>query len=255
MSRLLSGQRAIITGAGKGIGRQIALNLGRNGCRVCAVSRTQDDIDDVVSKIRKYGSESIGVLANVSRSNDARRIVSKAKLAFGGIDAIVCAAGYPMKEDLWEKSIHELKENDLLEIFKVDVLGSFLLAKEALPLMAKQRSGVVVMFSSTPAISGYEKGGAYAISKAANLGLMKSIASEYGKYNIRAYAIAPGNIKTNRTFDHLTVRERKVLELEPAMKRWGEPEEVSRVVVALVSDSMSFVTGQTIVVDGGTVML
>lgn len=245
----------IVTGAGRGIGKEIAKSAARNGARVCFVSRSQRDLNHVVSAVKKDGGTGIGVMADVSSEDDVKRIVSSTREAFHRIDGLVCVAGYPMIEKLWNTNVHRLTEKDLLDVFKTDVLGSFLLVKEVLPIMMKQRSGVIILFSSTPAISGYDKGGAYVVSKTAILGLMKSIAAEYGRYNIRAYAIAPGNIKTKRTFAHLPKSERTELEQESAMKRWGEPSEVAKVALSLLSSDMSFVTGQTIVVDGGTVML
>jgi len=191
----------------------------------------------------------------VTISSDAGMIVSRAIEKLGGIDILVCAAGYPFDPELWDKSLHELTEDDFLRTFNSDLLGSFRFAKGVIPEMIRQRSGVVILFSSTTAIAGYNKGGSYTIAKSAVRGLAKEIASEYGEYNVRAYAVAPGNIKTDATFNNLSKEEQSSLANESPMKRWGNPEEVAHVCVVLGSDNMSFVTGQTIVVDGGTVML
>lgn len=252
---MLRGKRVIVTGAGKGIGRETTLALAQAGADVCATSRNSKEIKEIVSEIKKYHVKSIGVVEDISEERGAAKIVSDALGKLGGVDAVICAAGYPMQPELWNKSMQNLTSKDFLAVLKVDVLGSFNVIKEALPIMVNQRRGVIVLFSSTPALAGYEKGGAYAVAKAANLGLMKSLASEYGKYNIRSYAIAPGNIRTGRTFDQLSKEEQIALENEPPMKRWGKPEEVANLIVSLVSDRLSFVTGQTIVIDGGTVMI
>lgn len=253
---LLQGKRAIITGAGKGIGRAISLALAGNGADVCVASRTSKDIESLLAEIRaKYKVRAVGVVADISKKNDVSTIVEKAVRELGGVDALVCAAGYPMVPTIWESKLHELSEDDFLKVFETDVLGSFKIIKEVLPLMSRQKNGVIVAFSSTPAIAGYSKGGPYTVAKAANLGLIKEIASEYGEKNIRAYAVAPGNIRTERTFDQLSESEKATLAKESPMKRWGKPSEVAEVVSMLVSDKFSFVTGQTIVIDGGTVML
>ncbi len=254
-TELLRGKRSIVTGAGKGIGRETALALARNGSDVCAASRNPADVETLISELRQFPVNVVGVSADVTQEESAAVIVNEANTKLGGVDAVVCVAGYPMIQELWDKSIQDLTREEILDIFKVDVLGSFLLVKQALPLMVEQKHGVVVLFSSTPAISGYDKGSAYCVSKAANLGLTKSIAAEYGKYNIRAYAIAPGNIKTGRTFNELRAEDRLALENETPMKRWGEPQEVANVIASIISDNMSFISGQTFVVDGGTVML
>jgi 3-oxoacyl-[acyl-carrier protein] reductase len=256
VTSILSGKKAIVTGAGKGIGREIALALAKNGADVCIVSRTQHDIDTLSSEISSsFGVRAIGVVADVSKKEDAKKIAEKAFAVLHSIDVLVCAAGFPLTKEVWEAGLHELEDSQFLDVFQIDVLGSFRVIKEFLPSMMKQKSGVIILFSSTPAIAGYDKGGPYTVAKAANLGLVKELASEYGKYNIRTYAVAPGNIKTERTYNQLSEEEQRSLAQESSMKRWGEPEEVARAVVALASDFMSFVNGQTIVVDGGTVML
>ena len=253
---LLKRKKALITGAGKGIGRAAGLAFAANGADVSLVSRTAREVEELAAEIRKnFGVKAISLVADVSNNQEARAVVEKTETALGSIDALICAAGYPFVKELWEKKILDLQDDDFLKIFQVDALGSFRVIKSALPGMMQRRNGVIIIFSSTPALSGYEKGGAYTLAKAANLGLAKEIAAEYGSYNIRAYAIAPGNIRTIRTFDQLTSEEQEKLSTESPMKRWGNPEEVANVAVTLASDNMSFVTGQTIVVDGGTVML
>ncbi|MHB1908905.1 MAG: SDR family NAD(P)-dependent oxidoreductase [Nitrososphaerales archaeon] len=254
-SKLLQGKRTLVTGAGKGIGKSIALAFAENGSDVALVSRTKKDVDLAVSEVKSlHNVKAHPISADVSTMEGAAMIVKQASEALGGIDIVVCAAGYPLIAKIWDESLHRIDEADILRIFEADVLGSFRVIKDAIPLMIAQDSGVVILFSSTPAISGYDKGGAYTLSKAANLGLVKAIAAEYGRYNIRAYAIAPGNIRTERTFDHLSRQEKEALANEASMKRWGTPSEVADVAVALASGKMGFVTGQTIVVDGGTVM-
>ncbi len=253
---LLKRKKALITGAGKGIGRAAGLAFAANGADVSLVSRTAREVEELAAEIRKnFGVKAISLVADVSNSQEARAVVEKTETTLGSIDALICAAGYPFVKELWDKKMLDLQDDDFLKIFQVDVLGSFRVIKSALPGMMQRRNGVIIIFSSTPALAGYEKGGAYTLAKAANLGLAKEIAAEYGSYNIRAYAIAPGNIKTIRTFDQLTSGEQEKLSSESPMKRWGNPEEVANVAVTLASDNMSFVTGQTIVVDGGTVML
>jgi 3-oxoacyl-[acyl-carrier protein] reductase len=254
--KLLEGKKALISGAGRGIGKSIALAFAKNGAQVALIARTKRDIDTAASEIaEKFHTTAIPLAGDVSSKEGSKGLVNEAELAFKRIDILVCAAGFPLQPEIWEKGMHELEEEEIKKIFEVDVLGSFRLVKEVIPLMISQKKGVVILFSSTPAIAGYGKGGAYTISKAANLGFVKELAAGYGQYNIRAYAIAPGNIRTERTYNPLSADEREALASEASMRRWGKPEEVASVAVALASDDLSFVTGQTIIVDGGTVMV
>jgi 3-oxoacyl-[acyl-carrier protein] reductase len=254
--KLLEGKRAIITGASRGIGRAISLAFAESGADLCLVSRKGAEVEALAQELeKKFSSKAFGLQGDVSDPLQAESLVPRAFEMLGRVDILVCAAGYPFDSDLWNKSLHELREEDFAKVFNADVLGSFRLSKGVLPDMIRQESGVIILFSSTPAISGYNKGGPYTVAKSAVRGLAKEIASEYGEKNIRAYAVAPGNIKTDATFNNLSKEDQELLALESPMKRWGDPSEVARVCVVLGSDNLSFVTGQTIVVDGGTVML
>jgi len=250
------GKRALITGASKGIGRSISVLFAQNGADVCLVSRKAQDVETLAQEIKeKLQTNAFGIEGDVSDSTRSAGIGTRAIGLLGGIDVLVCAAGYPFDSGLWNSPITDLTDQDFLKVFNTDLLGSFRIAREVIPQMMKQKGGVIILFSSTPVISGYNRGSAYTVSKAAVRGLAKDIASEYGEYGIRAYALAPGNIKTDATFNNLSKEDQETLALESPMKRWGQPEEVAGVCVALASDNLSFVTGQTIVVDGGTVML
>lgn len=253
----LVGKKVLITGASRGIGRAISLQFADSGARLCLVSRKEADVDSLAREIKlKWSSVDVYPLqGDVSSSKDGIEIARKATNLMGGIDAVVCAAGYPFDPSLWNASLDQLSEDDFLKVFNTDLLGSFRIVKSALKTMISQKSGVFVLFSSTPAISGYNRGGAYTVAKSAVRGLAKEIACEYGEYNIRAYAIAPGNIKTDATYNNLSKEDQNQLAQESPMKRWGDPSEVAKVCAVLVSDNMSFVTGQTIVIDGGTIML
>jgi len=254
--KLLEEKRAIVTGASRGMGKAISLAYAESGADLCLISRKSAEVEALAQEIeKKFGSKAFGVQGDVSDSLQAGSLVPQALEKLGGVDILVCAAGYPFESGLWNKPLHELRDEDFVKVFNAGVLGSFGLCKGVLPEMIRQKSGVIILFSSTPAVSGYNKGGPYTVAKSAVRGLVKEIASEYGEYNVRAYAVAPGNIKTDATFNNLSKDDQESLALESPMKRWGDPSEVARVCVILASDNLSFVTGQTIVVDGGTVML
>jgi 3-oxoacyl-[acyl-carrier protein] reductase len=168
----------------------------------------------------------------------------------------VCNAGYPFRPDIWDTPLHQATVQELETWFegtlRTDLLGSVFCTVEALPLMIKQKSGSIVYVSSTPAVEGY-KGAPYTAAKAGVLGFMRDVAREYGQYNVRANAIALGNILTSATFESLEPETREALAKEAPLRRWGQPEEAANAALFLVSRLSSFITGQTLIVDGGTV--
>jgi 3-oxoacyl-[acyl-carrier protein] reductase len=254
----LDNQFALITGASRGIGRAIAEILAGSGCHVALSSRKLDECRTAAAEIsQRHGVQAAGFQADVSRFEDVRVLFEQVhSWSAGSIEILVCNAGYPLQADIWATPLHAVPAGKLtewyLKVYATDAMGSLYCTREALPRMLARRSGKILYLSSTPALEGFQ-GTAYTMAKAALLGLMKDVAREYGKDNIRANALALGNIRTPATFDSMDEESRKALAAEAPLKRWGSPEEVGQAALFLVSDQSSFVTGQILVVDGGTV--
>jgi len=170
------------------------------------------------------------------------------------IDILVNNAGYPFERKIWYKPFHKIETRDLNAILEVDTIGSVRLSKAVNSMLSNCQGGVIINISSTPAISGHFEGAPYTMAKAGVMALTKHIAREYSSNNIRAYTLMLGNIATEATYSYMTDEERQRDAQEAAMKRWGKPEEVAKVAACVASDHFSFVTGNTIVIDGGAVI-
>lgn len=248
----------LITGSTRGNGRAMADRFAAVGARVVVTSRSAKDSAAAAKEIAKrHKSEALGLACDVTKRADVERLFRRIDdWSPKPLASVVNNAGYPVVSEWWDTPLHELSpealEKSSSEVAAVDVTGSRWCTYFAIPRMMKARAGSLVYTSSTPAIAGY-KGTAYTEAKSAVLGLMRDVAREYGPFGIRSNAIAPGNIRTE-WLDKVPAAERRRLEKENPLRRFGEPDEVADVALFLASKMSAFVTGETIIVDGGTVI-
>lgn len=247
---MLKGKVALVTGSAKGIGFEIAREFSSRAARVIICSRRLKDAQATATRIPNADA----VELDISDDSSVERLASKLSADYGSLDILVNNAGYPFERKIWYKEFHKVDDQEFKDVLAVDLRGSFRITRAVIPLMIK-KGGVIINISSTPAVSGHTEGAPYTMAKSALIAMTKHIALEYGKKNIRAYTLALGNIASEATFNSMTPAERKKAANENAMKRWGRPEEVARVAACVASDDFSFATGNTIIIDGGTVLL
>lgn len=253
---LLDDKRCIVTGASGGVGKAIVEEFLKEGARVAAGARRINLLNRFAELwSQNFSSKKIYIsYLDVSDESSVEKFVEEVVRQFGGVDAVVNVAGYVLEPDLWNKGLTETTADEIISVMKVDLIGSFLMVKHTVESMKKQRRGVYVNFSSTPAIAGYDRGLPYTLAKSAIMGLTKHITYEYGRYGIRAYTLALGSIETEANVRWMSSGEYSALAAESPLGRMGRPEEVAAVTAFLCSDKPSFVNGQTIVVDGGAVL-
>jgi len=255
--RAMEGRVALVTGASRGIGLAAASALAGAGCAVVLCSRHAADAAAAAEAVRvMHGVNTIGFACDVSQQGSVKRLFGEAaRWAAGRLDVLVCNAGYPFLREVWETPLHRTRgdclESWYVDAFRTDTLGSILCTFEALQLMLKVGEGSIIYVASTPALEGFQ-GSPYTVAKAGVLGFMKDVAREYGKNNIRANALALGNISTPATTEQMDAEARQAFAEATPLKRWGRPEEVAQAILFLASPRSSFITGQTIVVDGGS---
>lgn len=255
MSRL-SGKVVVVTGSSGGIGRATALEFAKEGADIVLQYRSRStEAKKIADKIAALGRRA--VLTHVDFTNvkqapvEVQKTVEETITSFGRVDALVNLAGYPARGE-WRKKFLDLTPEDFFKPLNVDLLGSFLCARAVAPHMLKQKKGVIVNVSSTPALAGHDKGFSFTVAKAAIIGLTKALAFELAPY-VRVNTIALGNVETewvSELTDEELQRERK----ENLIRRFGTPEEVARSLAFLCSDDSSFLNGQTIVLDGGSIL-
>ncbi|MFA6114548.1 MAG: SDR family oxidoreductase [Sphingomonas sp.] len=246
----LTGKVAIITGSSKGIGKASAFELAEHGAKVVISSRKQDACDTVAAEINaRYGmGTAIAVAANISDKAGLQNLVDETRRAFGQVDVLVCNAAsnpyYGPQEGIADDQFRKILDNNI-------VSNHWLISMVA-PEMRARRSGSIIIISSIGGLRGSPVIGAYCISKAADMQLARNLAVEFGPDNVRVNCIAPGLIKTD--FARALWEDEKLAERRNAttpLRRIGNPEEIAGGVVFLASSASTFMTGQTIVIDGG----
>jgi 3-oxoacyl-[acyl-carrier protein] reductase len=245
----------LITGGSGGIGAATAEECAKEGAEAVYVTYfgSPERAAAVVKKVNEAGSVGYSLKVDVTRKTEAQALAKHIAEKQGRIDGVVCYAGHPLDKDIWFGDFLNLSEDQLRKPLEVDVEGSFFTAQAVLPVMLEKGRGSIVVISSTPGLVGDTVGIPYALGKAANANLAKCLAQLYGDRGVRANAIAPGSIGTPANLSALSSRERETLSAETSLRRFGNPDEVARTAVFLLADDSSFITGQTLVCDGGTV--
>ncbi len=244
----LDGKVAIVTGSSRGIGRSIAEHLAAAGARVVVSSRKAPACEEVVAAIRKSGGEAIAIPAHIGDKAQLEGLVGETRKRWGKIDVLVCnAASNP-----YYGPMAGLSDDAFNKILQNNIVANHWLANLVLPEMAQRKDGSVIIVSSIGGLKGTATLGAYAISKAADMQLARNLAVEWGPHNIRVNCIAPGLVKTD--FARALWENPETLghyESQTPLRRIGQPEDIGGIAVFLASKASAFVTGQTIVADGG----
>jgi len=245
----LTGKVAVVTGSSRGIGRAIAERLAEHGAKVVVSSRKAEACEPVAAGIRARGGEAIVVPCHIARKEALAELVARTVGHWGGIDVLVCNAAVNPYLGPAAGASDEVYER----VMGANVRSNFWLCNMVLPGMAERGGGSVIIISSIGGLRGSAQLGLYAISKAADMQLARNICVEWGPRNIRANAIAPGLVRTDfaRALWEDPVLYRKRTKDTP-LQRIGEPDEIAGAAVFLASAAGSFVTGQTLVIDGGT---
>lgn len=244
----LKGKNALITGAAQGIGKAIASGMAREGANVAVADVNIESAERTAAEIAALGVKSTAIKLDVSNQDDVAQAFKIFTQEFGSLDILVNNAGITR-----DGVLLRMKEEDWDAVININLKGSFLCSKEAVRIMAKQRSGKIVSISSVVAFMGNPGQANYSSSKAGLIGLTKTIAKEYASRGIRANAVAPGFIQTAMT-DILSDDVKSEMKKAIPIGQFGTPEDVTNAVIFLSSKESDYITGQVIHVNGGMYM-
>ena len=247
MAGRLAGKVAIVTGGSTGIGKGIAELFLKEGANTVICSRSLEDIQKVASDNSSDNAEVMALVCDVSRSDEVKDMVRKTVEKFGKLDILVNNAGMnPARE----ATLVDLTEEEWEQYFSINAKGTWLSSKYSIPELQKAGGGSIIMISSISAHIGQNLVGCYNSSKAAQEGLVRSMAMDYGKDKIRVNGICPAWVMTDRTRE---VREKMIDEIKKMhiIERPGTPEDIAWAAVYLASDESTWVTGASFAIDGG----
>ena len=240
---------ALITGAIRGIGKQIAITLAKQGYNIALNYRKEnEELENTKKEIEKIGVQILAVKGDVANFEDCENFVKQVIERFGQIDVLVNNAG--ITKDML---LMRMKKEDFEQVIDTNLVGTFNVTKNVVPYMMKARSGRIINISSVVGISGNAGQTNYSASKAGIIGFTKSLAKEIASRNILVNSVAPGFIETNMT-DVLKDDVKQEIAKNIPLKRMGTAQDVANVVKFLASDDSSYITGQVINVDGGMLM-
>lgn len=246
---MLKGKNIIVTGATRGIGREIALTLAKNGSNLAINYRNlNSDLENLLNEIKSFGVDALAVKCDVSVLEEVNSFIEKVKSHYTTIDVLVNNAGIT-KDGL----ILRMKEEDFDDVLDVNLKGTFNTTKSVSSIMVKQKYGKIINISSVVGIAGNSGQCNYAASKAGVIGFSKSVARELSSRNINVNVVAPGYIDTDMTKNLPDKVKEEIIKSIP-MKRIGSPKEVANLVLFLSSNLSDYITGQVINVDGGMLM-
>ena len=236
---------AFVTGGSRGIGKSIALDLGKKFHVVVGYSVSNEKAKEVSDEILNNGGSSSTVQINISESESVDKAFSSIEKDHTSVDVLVNNAGIT-KDNI----LPRMKKDEWLEVIQTNLTGSFYTSQRAIKLMMKNKWGRIIFISSVVGISGNQGQANYAASKAGLIGLSKSISKEMGSRNITSNVVAPGYIETDMTSFLDDQNKENIIE-QLSIKRIGKPEDISNIVSFLCSDESEYITGQVIPVDGG----
>lgn len=246
---MLKGKVALVTGGSRGIGKEIALKLAKNGADIAINYRNSSEkAEKVLEEIKSFGVNAMVIKADISKEEDVKNLIQAIEKELGKVDILVNNAGIT-KDNL----LIRMKEEDWEDVIDVNLKGTFLCTKAVTRAMMKKKYGKIINITSVVGIIGNPGQGNYSASKAGVIGFTKSMAKELGSRGIRVNAVAPGFIDTEMTEVLSEEIRENMLRAIPLMK-FGNPKDIANLVVFLASERSDYITGQVINVDGGMVM-
>jgi 3-oxoacyl-[acyl-carrier protein] reductase len=249
----LDGKVAIVTGSGRGIGRATAIELAKAGAKLVLAGIRENSIEKVKREIEGMGREVITVQTDISKWEDTQRMVKRAMERFGRIDILVNNAGiHPQNEQNLRFGTLEIGDSDWDLVIDTNLKGPFNCSKAVIPYMISQRYGRIVNVSSVTGLTGQVGSAPYCASKAGIMALTKVLAGEFGQYNITVNCVAPGLTMTAMN-ENLLPDVLKMFVAKIPLGRAGQPVDIARAILCFIQEDL-FITGQTIVVDGGSTM-